>query len=237
MQRNARFRCSQILAATESHKRSLNERLRRGGSKRRLGLETPNYLVLGIRESVLEETTLTLYQRPGLGIPTPSVRMPSQPGADALNFACEGTQDPAPPRLGQGATTMRIATALAAGLLFATGASSACAGDTDAALTRYIEVLNSHMPPHPEDGAAIAQFFAAFFNSFDEQWVDYRHVERRRVVSGNDAVWEGTGQGTWKTTGKPVEFPMIMSLVFNDAGEIIASQVYLDPGRVRAQAQ
>jgi hypothetical protein len=58
-----------------------------------------------------------------------------------------------------------------------------------------------------------------------------------RVVSGNDAVWEGTGQGTWKTTGKPVEFPMIMSLVFNDAGEIIASQVYLDPGRVRAQAQ
>jgi hypothetical protein len=71
MQRNARFRCSQILAATESHKRSLNERLRRGGSKRRLGLETPNYLVLGIRESVLEETTLTLYRRPGLGIPTP----------------------------------------------------------------------------------------------------------------------------------------------------------------------
>jgi hypothetical protein len=34
----------------------LNERLRRGGSKRRLGLETPNYLVSGIRESVLEET-------------------------------------------------------------------------------------------------------------------------------------------------------------------------------------
>ncbi len=57
------------------------------------------------------------------------------------------------------------------------------------------------------------------------------------MVSGNDAVWKGTGQGTWKTTGKPVEFPMIMSLVFNDAGEIIASQVYLDPGRVRAQAQ
>jgi hypothetical protein len=37
----------------------LNERLRRGGSKRRLGLEAPNYLVVGIRESVLEETTLT----------------------------------------------------------------------------------------------------------------------------------------------------------------------------------
>ena len=41
------------------------------------------------------------------------------------------------------------------------------------------------------------------------------------MVSGNDAVWEGTGQGTWKTTGKPVEFPMIMSLVYNDAGEIL----------------
>ena len=40
-------------------KRWLNERLRRGGRKRRLGLETPNYLVAGIRESVLEETTVT----------------------------------------------------------------------------------------------------------------------------------------------------------------------------------
>ena len=43
----------------------LNERLRRGGSKQRLGPEAPNYLVVGIRESVLEETTLTLL-RPGV---------------------------------------------------------------------------------------------------------------------------------------------------------------------------
>jgi hypothetical protein len=42
----------------------LNERLRRGGSKRRLGLEAPNYLVMGIRESGLEETTVTPL-RPG----------------------------------------------------------------------------------------------------------------------------------------------------------------------------
>jgi len=40
-------------------KRPLNERLRRGGSKRRLGLEAPNYSVVGILESVLKETTLT----------------------------------------------------------------------------------------------------------------------------------------------------------------------------------
>src|SRR3954470_13000094 len=44
---------------------SLNERLRRGGRKQRLGLEAPNYLVMGIRESVLEETTVTPL-RPGL---------------------------------------------------------------------------------------------------------------------------------------------------------------------------
>src|SRR4051812_47612159 len=37
----------------------LNEWLRRGGRKRRLGLEAPNYLVVGIRESVLEKTTVT----------------------------------------------------------------------------------------------------------------------------------------------------------------------------------
>ena len=46
-------------------KRSLNERLRRGGRKQRLGLEAPNYLVVGIRESVLEEKTVTPL-RPGL---------------------------------------------------------------------------------------------------------------------------------------------------------------------------
>jgi ketosteroid isomerase-like protein len=156
---------------------------------------------------------------------------------------------------------MHIATALGAGLLLAAGMASANAGDTDAALTRYVEALNAHMPPHPEDGAAIARFFAedavhqdmfrwpppepqrgraeiaAFFDGFDERWADYRHVERRRVVSGNDAVWEGTGRGTWKATGKPVEFPMVMSLEFNDAGEIAASRVYLDPGRVQAQAR
>src|SRR4051812_49939596 len=47
---------------------SLNERLRRGGRKRRLGLEAANYLVVGIRESVLEETTVTPL-RPGLIAP------------------------------------------------------------------------------------------------------------------------------------------------------------------------
>ena len=46
-------------------KRWLNERLRRGGRKRRLGLKAPNYLVVEIRESVLEETTVTPL-RPGL---------------------------------------------------------------------------------------------------------------------------------------------------------------------------
>src|SRR3954471_1360456 len=59
------LRVSCIAPAAEYQKRSLNERLRRGGRKRRLGLEAPNYLVVGIRESVLEETTVTPL-RPGL---------------------------------------------------------------------------------------------------------------------------------------------------------------------------
>src|SRR3954452_8712424 len=59
------LRVSCIAPAAEYQKRSLNERLRRGGRKRRLGLEAPNYLVVGIRESVLGETMLTPL-RPGL---------------------------------------------------------------------------------------------------------------------------------------------------------------------------
>jgi hypothetical protein len=51
---------SDLSLMTDSVEKSrLNERLRRGGRKRRLGLEAPNYLVVGIRESVLEETTMT----------------------------------------------------------------------------------------------------------------------------------------------------------------------------------
>jgi hypothetical protein len=56
----------------------------------------------------------------------------------------------------------------------------------------------------------------------DDRWADYKHVERHRVVNGNHAVWECTGEGTWAATGKHVEFPMVMSLEFDDAGKVVS---------------
>ena len=57
----------------------LNERLRRGGSKRRLGLEAPNYLVVGIRERAGGDDTDAVAsgpdRRPDPGGPgTPTLR-------------------------------------------------------------------------------------------------------------------------------------------------------------------
>ena len=72
----------------------------------------------------------------------------------------------------------------------------------------------------------------------DDRWADYKHVERHRVVNGNHAVWECTSEGTWAATGKHVEFPMVMSLEFDDAGnKVVSAGVYLDPARIAGQAR
>ena len=86
-----------ILLTYPVEKRSLNERLRRGGSKRRLGLEAPNYLVVGIRESVLEETTLTPL-RPGLidALTLSGLALrPSEPLSSRATRLWNGTLQPA----------------------------------------------------------------------------------------------------------------------------------------------
>jgi hypothetical protein len=42
----------------------------------------------------------------------------------------------------------------------------------------------------------------------DDRWADYKHVE----------------------------FPMVMSLEFDDAGKVVSAGVYLDPARIAGQA-
>jgi hypothetical protein len=68
----------------------LNERLRRGGSKQRLGLEAPNYLVVRIRKSVLKKTTLTPL-RPGVIDALTLALQPSEPLSSRTTRLWNGT--------------------------------------------------------------------------------------------------------------------------------------------------
>ena len=134
-------------------------------------------------------------------------------------------------------------------------AAVAFAGGTDTWLTHFVETLNAGMPPH-DDPRAIADLYApnavhqnvnagppqrgrvqleAFFAGFKDRWLDWTHVERSRLVQGNHAVWEGTGQGHDKATGKPVKLPLAFILEFNDEGEVLEQRVYVDPHLVAEQ--
>jgi ketosteroid isomerase-like protein len=131
----------------------------------------------------------------------------------------------------------------------------AFAADTDAWLTHFVETLNAGMPPHDNAGA-IADLYApnavhhsvnvgppqrgraqleAFFASFKDRWLDWTHVEKYRVVQGNRAVWEGTGQGHDRATGMPIKLPLVFILEFNDGGKVLEERVYVDRHLVAEQ--
>jgi hypothetical protein len=129
------------------------------------------------------------------------------------------------------------------------------AAATDEWLTHYIEGLNAGMPPHDNPGT-IADLYApnavhhsvnvgppqrgrgeleSFFAGFKDRWRDWTHVEKSRVVQGNRAVWEGTGQGHDKVTGAPIVLPLVFVLEFNDEGKVLTQRVYVDRHLVAEQ--
>ena len=131
----------------------------------------------------------------------------------------------------------------------------AFAADTDAWLTHFVETLNAGMPPHDNAGA-IADLYApnavhqsvnvgppqrgraqleVFFAGFKDRWLDWTHVEKSRVVQGNRAVWEGTGQGHDRATGMPIKLPLVFILEFNNEGKVLEERVYVDRHLVAEQ--
>jgi ketosteroid isomerase-like protein len=130
------------------------------------------------------------------------------------------------------------------------GALPARAQDTDAFLTSFIKTVNANMPPKL-DPVAVANLFTEdgkqyhmnqsplptqvgreqleqFFARFKDQWSDWTHIEKSRVVQGNRAVWEGTAQGHHKATGKLVKLPIVFFLEFDDQGKVREDRVYVD---------
>ena len=151
---------------------------------------------------------------------------------------------------------------LAAFLCTVVVATTAKAQDTDAMLTAWIEGANANMPPNL-DAAAIAGFFAEdalqhhvmgappgtpdpltgrdaqeqFFAGFDQRWSDWTHQEKRRIVQGNHAVWEGTAEGTHKDSGKFVIIPIVFSIEFNEEGKIKEIFTYVNGGMIAKQLE
>ena len=145
--------------------------------------------------------------------------------------------------------------ALCCALLIAASPAWASAADTDAWLTHFIDTVNASMPPH-DNPRAIAELFTpsgvhhsvnvgppqrgraeleVFFAGFKDRLLDWTHVERARVVQGNRAVWEGTGRGHDRATGKPIRLPLVFVLEFNDDGKVVEERVYVDRHLVAEQ--
>jgi adenylate cyclase len=140
-------------------------------------------------------------------------------------------------------------------------ASSPLTGEgpnTDALLTHHFETIDANMPPNLDPDALVDLFaedcvkvqplrespggpfrgrdaMRRFFATFDTHWASWKHVERRRVVQGNVAVWEGLVQGTHKKTGKFVSMPIVFFLEFNADGKVEEEYVYVDNGLVEEQ--
>ncbi len=148
-----------------------------------------------------------------------------------------------------------VCRALCCTLLMAGGSGLASAADTDAWLTNFIDTVNASMPPR-DNPRAIAELFTpsgvhhsvnvgppqrgraeleAFFAGFKDRLLDWTHVERARVVQGNRAVWEGTGRGHDRATGKPIRLPLVFILEFNDDGKVVEDRVYVDRHLVAEQ--
>jgi ketosteroid isomerase-like protein len=81
------------------------------------------------------------------------------------------------------------------------------------------------LPGGPYHGRkALAKFFGGFKNLF----ADWTHIEKRRLIQGNRAVWEGIAEGHDKKTGKYLRLPIVFVLEFNDQGKVHEKTVYVN---------
>jgi len=134
------------------------------------------------------------------------------------------------------------------------------AQSTDTYLTDYIEAINARMPPSGDPSTVAALFtddgshyqpfgeppggpftgraaLANFFGAFKDWAADWKHIEKRRLIQGNRAVWEGVAEGHDKQTGKPVRLPIVFVLEFNDQGQVREKTVYFDVHMYEAQVK
>ena len=64
--------------------------------------------------------------------------------------------------------------------------------------------------------------------SWTEDKLDWTHIEKSRLVQGNRAVWEGTGEGHPKGSSKVVKLPIVFIFDFDPQGKARETRVYVD---------
>ena len=133
------------------------------------------------------------------------------------------------------------------------------AQDTDAMLTAHMDAFNSYMPPnfdvqalselYVEDGVSITPFddrdtdlvgrkaILEGFVFFEAVFLEWTHVEERRIIEGGLAYWEGKAKGLDKATQKPIEIPMAIAYEFDEQGKVISEKVYYNPSQIKAQLE
>jgi ketosteroid isomerase-like protein len=76
---------------------------------------------------------------------------------------------------------------------------------------------------------------AKFFGGFKDLFADWKHIEKRRTIEGNRAVWEGVAEGHDKKTGKHLRLPIVFVIEFNEQGKIREKTVYVNLNMVNEQ--
>ncbi|KMW58771.1 hypothetical protein AIOL_003751 [Candidatus Rhodobacter oscarellae] len=153
--------------------------------------------------------------------------------------------------------TRRIA--LLAGLALG-AATMASAADTDAALTAFIEANNRYAPPNADPSAVAATYagnavvahpmaelpggpvhgadaILAMLKEIHGRYDTLEHVEARRLVSGDRAVWEGWVAATIRNDGPAFRIPFVLSLTFDADGRVTEQFTYVRPEQVREARQ
>ena len=146
---------------------------------------------------------------------------------------------------------------LAGSLAFLLLGGVAEAQDADAMLTAYMDAFNSHMPPN-FDAQALSELYAEEavlmtpfdasdpdlvgreaildgFVFFEAVFLEWTHVEERRIIEGSLAYWEGTAKGKDKETLEPIELPMVMAIEFDEQGKVVSQKTYYVPSPDDAQ--
>ncbi len=109
---------------------------------------------------------------------------------------------------------------------------SAARGDFDAFLELWADDLE-----HTVARATVRtkDELGEFFREWTDMFAKWEHVEERRVVQGNRVAWEGTAQGTHRSTGKRLSLPVVMFMEFDPAGKMKTARVYFDTGVLQQQ--
>ena len=87
---------------------------------------------------------------------------------------------------------------------------------------------------HQRGKAEIRAAYENLLSRYENPWLTN---ERRRIVQGNSAVWEGMTEGIHRKSGKAIKAPIVVIVEFDQAGLATSGHFYVDTGFIIRQSQ